>query len=288
MNYYQRTTYSNKRLENLYNFDDKFQILPSDKERNRPSFNKITLEYDYDFFLNYHYRTYDRNHDLVNFVYNEIFSNEILSLITLISNGFFLIRNIDAPRNNYPEVSQKIKELSIEIPDLIGENFGDQPLEILDESNKFFRNLYRLSKEDLITVKSAIHWHYSASVIGWEMRDYNSQYIAFINSIEALCKIEFDEDPEKCLSCGQPKYKVTKKFIDLLIKYSGDPRSNKEKKDLYRRIYNKRSDLVHKGELFVPGIEGFINTSGLEDIKLLSELKKASQNAIFNFVLNNN
>jgi len=288
MNYYQRNIYCDKNLNIIKNFENKFQILPSNKIVKYPSYNVITLEYDYDFFLDYHYRTHDRSPQLVSFVHNEIFSSEILSLLTLGTNGLFLIRNINTPRNRYPEVSKEINNLSNELPKSENAKKENKSLEIFPKFDKVLIKLYSLPKKELIIIKSAIYWFYNGSIIGREISDYNSQFISYVNSIEALCKIEFDKKPELCDSCGQTKFKITKKFIDFLVKYSNVDQSKTKKKDLYRKIYNKRSDLIHKGELFVPGIEGFINTSIFQDIILLEELQKAAKEAILNFILSLN
>ncbi len=277
MAYYQRTVYcSNKLIKPIW-YKDKMQILPFN--------NRTIIEYDYDFFLKSHSRPYDENSLIVDVVLNDVFSREILHLLTLVSNDVFLIRSFDTPRNTFPESSKEIDSLTNSSLNLQSDTSKDKILEFHPEIDRLFTKIFNLDIEKLPVIKSAMHWYYSARLLEKEADNYNGELIFFVNSIEALCKLEFSDKPQNCPECGQTRHKATKKFVDFLLKYSGDPRSRREQKKLYSNIYNKRSVLIHNAELIIPVIELFINRTMLEDIILLDEIRKLSRNAILNFIL---
>ncbi len=81
----------------------------------------------------------------------------------------------------------------------------------------------------------------------YELRqiDWSASYIFLVTAIEALIEIEYsDIRVEHCNSCGQPKHKVRKKFLNFLDKYGH--KVDKKTKDLF---YNLRSGIAHSGQL---------------------------------------
>ena len=108
-------------------------------------------------------------------------------------------------------------------------------------------NFFALDEETRETVNSA------ASLIcnGVELRTKmkSISFISFVSSIETMVNHEFKGVPvENCKECGQPRYKVVKKFKDYLAKYSSD--SNSAKKDV-DAIYSLRSKIAHTGLLLL-------------------------------------
>lgn len=77
--------------------------------------------------------------------------------------------------------------------------------------------------------------------------DHSASFIFMVSAIEALISIEYkDHVVENCACCGQPKYKVSKKFKDFVDKY-GYEVSNKVKNE----FYSMRSSISHFGKMFV-------------------------------------
>ncbi len=78
---------------------------------------------------------------------------------------------------------------------------------------------------------------------------YRKQTLSIISaftSLETMINEEYKEQKiEFCEACGQPKFKVSKKFKDYLSTYVGQNTSLKKKFNLY---YKKRSKIVHTGQ----------------------------------------
>lgn len=75
--------------------------------------------------------------------------------------------------------------------------------------------------------------------------DLSASYLFMISAIEALIKIEYSGQSIKvCKSCGQPMYKVSRKFKDFIDKY-GFEVDNKTK----NKFYEMRSNIAHSGQL---------------------------------------
>lgn len=75
--------------------------------------------------------------------------------------------------------------------------------------------------------------------------EYSASYIFMVSALEALIEIEHrGVKIEPCTNCGQPKYKVNKKFKDFIDKY-GYKIDNKTKAD----FYELRSKITHAGQL---------------------------------------
>lgn len=51
---------------------------------------------------------------------------------------------------------------------------------------------------------------------------------------------------EICLTCNQPKFSVSKKYREFLLKYLGNSKNNKRK---FNDYYSLRSKIVHTGQL---------------------------------------
>lgn len=84
-------------------------------------------------------------------------------------------------------------------------------------------------------------------------------YIGFISGIEAL--IEYDNKDvkiEKCSNsdCGQPKYKVTQKFLAFARDYGND---SPEFKKYVKKLYERRSQIGHTGKLLSNDMVGRIS-----------------------------
>jgi hypothetical protein len=73
-------------------------------------------------------------------------------------------------------------------------------------------------------------------------------FTTFITCIESLVAHTYrNEIIEKCNTCGQKKYSVTKKFKNFMRDYNNN---SKELVKYYEDAYIKRSDIIHSGKLF--------------------------------------
>lgn len=78
-------------------------------------------------------------------------------------------------------------------------------------------------------------------------------FISYISAIETLVSLEYKKvKVEHCKECGQPRYKVSKKFLDLLAKYVSSTEKSQSK---FKKMYNLRSKIAHTGELFISDVE---------------------------------
>lgn len=78
-------------------------------------------------------------------------------------------------------------------------------------------------------------------------------FISYISAIETLVTLEYKKvKVEHCDKCGQPKYKVRKKFLDLLAKYVSSTEKSQSK---FKKMYDLRSKIAHAGELFISDVE---------------------------------
>ena len=113
-------------------------------------------------------------------------------------------------------------------------------------------------------------------------------FISYITAIETLVSLEYKNvKMEHCKTCGQPKYKVRKKFLDLLAKYV----SNTEKSQLkFKKMYDLRSKIAHTGELFISDVEFNLlkrDEMGGEWFKYL-EVQQLARLCVFRWLLMNN
>ena len=75
--------------------------------------------------------------------------------------------------------------------------------------------------------------------------DQSAAYIFLVSTIEALIEIEYENvNVGTCGECGQPQYKVRRKFHDFLEKYCID--IDKKTKDTF---YSIRNGIAHSGQL---------------------------------------
>ena len=78
-------------------------------------------------------------------------------------------------------------------------------------------------------------------------------FISYISAIETLVNLEYKNvKVQHCKECGQPQYKVKKKFLDLLAKYVSSTKNSQSK---FKKMYDLRSKIAHTGELFISDVE---------------------------------
>jgi hypothetical protein len=103
---------------------------------------------------------------------------------------------------------------------------------------------FALSSDSQDTVYLAIS--HSLSAIELRLAKKTLSLLASFTSLKMMVNLEFkDVPPEKCSTCGQAKYSISKKFREFLLKYVATADSNRKK---YNDYYTLRSKIVHSGQ----------------------------------------
>jgi len=78
-------------------------------------------------------------------------------------------------------------------------------------------------------------------------------FAACVSSLEALIAHDFrGESVDRCECCNQPNYHVRQRFLDFINKFGNDSPESRKQAD---RVYQRRSSILHKGQLFLGEIE---------------------------------
>ena len=113
-------------------------------------------------------------------------------------------------------------------------------------------------------------------------------FISYITSIETLVTLEYKNIKVKhCKECGQPQYKIKKKFLDLLAKYVSNTEKSQSK---FKKMYDLRSKIAHTGELFISDVEfSLLNRDEMDGewFKYL-EVQQLARLCVFRWLLMNN
>jgi hypothetical protein len=116
-------------------------------------------------------------------------------------------------------------------------------LELPDNLEESFDLAFSLSSQDWEKFFMDCSWYYQAIDI-WQKFN-SSAFIALVSAIECLVP----KGQEICSFCGQPKYRVTKRFKDFLEKHV--PFLATEFHEEKKFIYQVRSDLSHGLDLLI-------------------------------------
>lgn len=109
-----------------------------------------------------------------------------------------------------------------------------------------FDSYFKQSPEIQEILKTAIS--YAVSAAEMRLSKKTLSIIAAFTAVETMVNLEFkDMEVANCETCGQPQFKVSKKYRDYLLKYIGHTASNKKKFNSY---YSLRSKIVHTGQRF--------------------------------------
>lgn len=114
-----------------------------------------------------------------------------------------------------------------------------------DTIDSIFDAYYGLESAKALGVcNSIIH-----SISAIELHDTKKtlSLLSSFTAIETMVNLEYEgQKIEKCSECGQPKFSVSKKFRDYLLKYIGNSSENEK---VFKYYYSLRSKIVHKGDL---------------------------------------
>lgn len=169
-----------------------------------------------------------------------------------------------------------------------------RPLKFPDNLEKSFDLALSLNGQDWEKFFMACSWYYQTEAIWGESN--SSSFLALVNAIECLtekpekcpeCGQTITEGIERCNSCSQPKYRVTKKFKKFLEKYVPflEKRFSKEKK----LLYEVRSKLSHGLNLLIRDLEPWyfmMNIQAEEQYDLQRNLNFITRTAIYNWLWN--
>lgn len=127
-----------------------------------------------------------------------------------------------------------------------------------------------------------------ANGINLGIRHQSLGFISYISAIETLVSLEYKKvKVEHCNACGQPKYKVRKKFLDLLAKYVSNTEKSQSK---FKKIYDLRSKMAHTGDLFISDVEFNLLKRDKMDVEWFKylEVQQLARLCVFRWLLMNN
>lgn len=171
---------------------------------------------------------------------------------------------------------------------------SSRPLKFPDNLENSFDLAFGLNEQDWKRFFMACSWYYQAQAIWRESN--SSSFVALVSAIECLidkpercldCGQTITEGIEKCDHCGQPRYRVTKKFREFLEKYVPflEERFSKERK----LLYEVRSKLSHGLNLLVRDLEPWyiiMDVRAEEQDTLQRNLYFITRTAIYNWLWN--
>lgn len=119
------------------------------------------------------------------------------------------------------------------------------PIKFVSIIDSFLLSFFNLENEFKPIVNQAMY-HLKNGV---ELADSKKTLclLSLFTSLETMVNLEHrDFSVENCETCGQQKFKISKKFRDYLSKYvSNHPKS----KTKFNKLYSLRSKIVHSGEI---------------------------------------
>jgi hypothetical protein len=116
-------------------------------------------------------------------------------------------------------------------------------------------------------------WHDSRSL----------SYGSLVAAIEALLP---EESPQNCKECGQPSYRIIRRFRDFLTIHAPGREQESERKALQDRFYELRSGLTHGSNVLQSDLEpwNFYDRKGHVEDDLHRKLHRVVRSAILNWL----
>lgn len=159
-------------------------------------------------------------------------------------------------------------------------------LDLSNVTNPFLETYFELDDDTKKVFLSACAL-FSKSLESWAI-SHSLTYIGIVSSLEAL--IEFDnqgKSASRCKKCGQPMYKVRKKFLDFMATYGSNDEGYKKFAD---QLYARRSGIGHQGKLLAGDVVGQVIPpyEEMTDSHELSKLSRAARICLVNWLLKRN
>ncbi len=164
------------------------------------------------------------------------------------------------PLYNFPSMADQLKisafsDITLDPVELITHNKYythnpnidfDKEKEITFPStvNQILDSYFELNLDIKETINSAI----SHSVSAMETRAIKRtlSLLCSFTAVETMINLEYSEAKiDNCKSCGQPKYSISRKFREYLLKYVATDVTNKKK---FNSFYSLRSKIIHTGQ----------------------------------------
>lgn len=269
------TVFSKHKIKGIYRYKDEFQIFPyiSDEipESEFQDVYPVTLEF--------------KRNPLINDIAKlgqSIWAKEdrILTLLNTFTNNYFYKNAAPELQLGYllselktgnPKLGWFINEFQLLLKnrEMFFENFFtriNEPIEVkehttyfLDSSDFFFESNNELILPQSIDKMFEAYFNlddrakdfvdtatdYVTNSIQLIKRQKTLSLISSFTAIETMVNLEhLNTKINHCSECKQPIYSITKKFVAFLLKYvDGGDENEKE----YKRIYKKRSEIIHSG-----------------------------------------
>lgn len=119
----------------------------------------------------------------------------------------------------------------------------DEPITFPSVMDELFLAYFSLDADTQKRIDFSIS--YTVSAVSLRNTNKTLSLLSSFTALETLVDLEFNgQKVEKCETCGQPRFKVSAKFRDFLLKYIGNSQENKKKFNSY---YSIRSEVIHTG-----------------------------------------
>jgi hypothetical protein len=111
----------------------------------------------------------------------------------------------------------------------------------------------------------------------------SASYASLVAAIEALLP---EDRKERCKDCGQPIYRISKKFRDFLTTHAAGQEKASERKALQDAFYDLRSGLAHGSKVLQPDLEPwkFFDRRGAVEGELHRTLHSVVRIAMLNWL----
>jgi len=247
---YERVTiFTTKPVLGQYRFNDKFQIYPSKRKplHNGRFFYPLNIEIAFPQQGEHYYR--------FGIPYgNDQLTKQIVEIQHLLSSvtQFFFFDHIKAKNPIKRFINKTCKLIEIgninwyqdkafddrNVANFVIPEFMDQVLEIY----------YALPKDILLTFRKACYLFYC----GVELRSSNPSFsfASFVSAVETLMASEAIP-PERCDTCGQPRYRLNSTFRDFIISFGYGGKTSAGAKKFVNKLYGHRSKILHTGQLLL-------------------------------------
>ena len=124
------------------------------------------------------------------------------------------------------------------------DNDSKIPITFPKSIDNIFNSYFSLNPNELKFVDPAIDFNLAAV----ELKDIRKtlSLLSSFTAVETMIELEYmHKSVERCSTCGQLKYSISRKFREYLLKYIGNTENNKKK---FNSFYSIRSKIAHTGQ----------------------------------------
>jgi len=243
------TIFTTKPVLGQYHFNNKFQIYPSGRKplQNDRFFYPLNIEISF-LQKGKHYTRFSTPYG------NDQLTKQIIEIQHLLSvmTQFFFFGHIKAKNPINKFINKACKRIEIgninwyqdkalddrNVANFMIPEFLDQALEIY----------YALTEDLLLLFRKACYLFYC----GVELRSSNPSlsFASFVSAVETLMAFEAIA-PDRCDTCGQPRYRFNARFRNFIISYGYGGKKSAGAKKFINKLYGHRSRILHMGQLLL-------------------------------------